>query len=151
MSFMRNQLRQNNAANFVENTEWEDALWVRGSPSLEKLFTARNQVMQDQAFVTLLGTAQIKIVLECRNWIPFHMLESLLSLRRRFNALSSEWRRKDPLSIKMFDRALDRVWDYLNCQDVHKPKWVELRLHFPILWCLVVDGVDNELWKIVTE
>ena len=151
MSFMRNQLRRNTTAIFLENTEWEDALWVRGSPSLEKLFTARNQVMQDQAFVTLLGTAQIKIVLECRNWIPFHMLESLLYLQRRVNALSPKWKRKDPLCIKMFDRALDRVWDYLNCQDVHKPKWVELRLHFPILWCFMVDGVDNELWKIVTE
>ena len=35
MSFMRNQLKWNNAANFLENIEWEDVLWVRGSPSPE--------------------------------------------------------------------------------------------------------------------
>ena len=80
MSFMRNQLRWNTIAIFVENTEWEDALSVRGSPSLEKLFTARNQVMQDQSFVTVLETTQIKVVHECRNWIPFHRMEALLCL-----------------------------------------------------------------------
>ena len=35
MSFMRNKLRCNNASTFMENTKWEDALWVRGSPSPE--------------------------------------------------------------------------------------------------------------------
>ena len=42
MSFMRNHLRWNNAAIAIENIEWEDALWVRGSPSVEKLFMAKN-------------------------------------------------------------------------------------------------------------
>ena len=42
MSFMRNHLRWNNAATAIENIEWEDALWVRGSPSVGKLFTTRN-------------------------------------------------------------------------------------------------------------
>ena len=42
MSFIRNHLRWNNATTVVENIEWEYALWVRGSPSVEKLFTTRN-------------------------------------------------------------------------------------------------------------
>ena len=32
MSFMRNHLRWNNVATAMENIEWKDALWVRGSP-----------------------------------------------------------------------------------------------------------------------
>ena len=62
MSFIRNHLRWNNIATAVEKIEWEDALWVRGSPSVEKLFTAMNWVMQYQVFVTLLETAQLKVV-----------------------------------------------------------------------------------------
>ena len=42
MSFMRNQLKWNNDATCVENIVWEDALWVRGSPSPEKLFTTKS-------------------------------------------------------------------------------------------------------------
>ena len=42
MSFMRNQSKWNNATNFTDNIEWEDALWVRGTPSLEKLFISKN-------------------------------------------------------------------------------------------------------------
>ena len=60
MSFMRNHLRWNNATTTMENIEGEDALWVRCSPSVEKLLTARNQVMQDQAFISLLERAQLK-------------------------------------------------------------------------------------------
>ena len=61
MSFMRNHLRWNNDATVMEKIEWEDALWVRGSPLVEKLFTARNWVMQYQVFVTLLDTSQLKV------------------------------------------------------------------------------------------
>ena len=74
MSFMRNHLIWNNAATTVEKIEWEDALWVRGSPSVEKLLTVRNQVMQNQGCVALMDTSQLKIVQECRNWVPFHRL-----------------------------------------------------------------------------
>ena len=72
MSFMRNHLIWNNAATTVENIECEDSLWVRGSPLVEKLFIAKNCVMQDQVFITLLDTSQLKVVQECKNWIPFH-------------------------------------------------------------------------------
>ena len=34
---------------------------------------------------------------------------------------------------------------------MHKANWIGLRFHFPILWCPMVDGEDNEFWKIVTE
>ena len=71
MSFMRNNLIWNNATTIVENIECEDSLWVRGSPLVEKLRTTKNQVMQDQAFITLLDIVQLKVVQECRNWIPF--------------------------------------------------------------------------------
>ena len=107
--------------------------------------------MQDQAFVKLMEMSRIKVVHECRNWIPNHSLEALLCLRRRVNALSPELNRKDPFSIRMFEEALDRVHAYINYLDVHKTKWIGLRLHFPILWFLLVDGEDNEFWKIVTQ
>ena len=71
MSFMRNHLKWNNATTAVENIEWEDALWVRGSPSVEKLLTTRNQVMQDQAFVSLLETAQLKLFRNAGIGFPF--------------------------------------------------------------------------------
>ena len=64
--------------------------------------------MQYQAFVTLLETAQIKVVHECRNWISFHRLEALFFLRRRVNSLTTELKRKDHFSIRMLERALDR-------------------------------------------
>ena len=99
MSFMRNHLRWNNAATTVENIEREDALWVRGPPSVEKLLTTRNHVMKDQAFVTLLETTQLKVVQECRNWIPFHRLEVFIRIQRRINALSPDLRRKYPFSV----------------------------------------------------
>ena len=66
MSFMRNQLRWNNAATFVE-TKWEDNICVRGSHSLEYLFTTKNKVMQGQEFVTLLEATQDKSVNKCKN------------------------------------------------------------------------------------
>ena len=71
--------------------------------------------MKEQAFVTLQEMAQIKIVHECKNWIPFNRLETLLCLLRRFNNLSTGFKRKDIFSIGMFERALDRVQTYLNC------------------------------------
>ena len=120
-------------------------------PSLENLFTARNQVMQDQAFVTLLETIQLKVVHQCRNWIPFHRLEVLLCLRRRINALSPDLKRKDPFSLRMFKRALDIVQVYFDCLSMHKANWTGLRFHFPILWCPMVDGEDSEFFKFVNE
>ena len=60
-------------------------------------------------------------------------------------------KRKDPFAIRMFENELDRVYAYLNCLDVHKTKWIGIRFHFSILWCLVMDGEDTQLWKIVTK
>ena len=95
-------------------------------------------------------TTQIKVVQEYKNWIPFHRLEALLCLEKRVNALSPELKRKDPFSIRMFERALDRVKIYLNSMYVHQTECIRIQLHFPILWGPAVGGEDNEFWKIVT-
>ena len=135
----------------VENIKWEDVIWVRGSPSVEKLFTARNQVMQYQVFVTLLETTQLKVVRDCRNWIPFHRLEVLLCLRRRINALIPDLKRKDPFSVRIFERTLHRVQLYFDYLIIHKSNWIGLRFHFPIILCPLVDGEDNGFFNTVSE
>ena len=100
--------------------------------------------MQDQEFVTILEIDHIKIVHECKNWIPFHRLQALLYLQRRVNTLATDLKRKGFFSIKMFERSLDKADTYLNCLDVHKTKWIGFRFHFAIIWSFLVDGEDNE-------
>ena len=107
--------------------------------------------MQDQAFVTLLETTQLKVVQECRNWIPFHRLEVFLYLRRRINALSPDLRRKDPFSVRMFEQALDKKEVYFDYMSTHKANWIRLRFHFLILWFHMVDGEESEFFKAVSE
>ena len=123
----------------------------RCSPSVEKLFIARNQVMKYQAFVTLLEKTQIKVVQECKNWIPFHRLDALICLRRRINALSPDLKIKYPFSIRMFERSLDRAQVYIDFLSMYKSNWTRIRFHFPILWGLVMDGEDNDFFKTVNE
>ena len=65
--------------------------------------------------------------------------------------MSPDLKRKYPFLIRMFERALDRAWVYLDCLSMHKFNWIGLRFHFPILWGPMMDGEDNEFCKIVNE
>ena len=76
MSFTRNQVRWNGVVYYGEHIEKEYILWVRGSPSIGKLFTERGRVMHHHAFVNSLEASQEAASKDFIEWIPRDILES---------------------------------------------------------------------------
>ena len=68
-------------------------------------------------------------------------------LREKKYYLSTKLKCRDPLSYYHSNTTFDHIQRYIGFLKLHDIKWIELQLHFPIMWCPSKE--ENEFWDIM--